>query len=38
MRYIEEGLNKDGVQCWFVLQDADLIGIYLTLEEAQSNL
>jgi hypothetical protein len=35
---IEEGIDKDGTQCWFVLDDADLIGIFYTLEEAQNNL
>ena len=33
MRYIEEG---DGV--WFVLEDADLIGIYDSREEAEKNI
>jgi len=32
---IEEGKDKDGVQCWFVLDGADLVGIYYTLIEAQ---
>jgi hypothetical protein len=33
---IETGIDKDGVECWFVLENADLIGIYYTLEEAQN--
>lgn len=33
---IEEGIDKDGVPCWFVLDGADFIGIYYTLEEAQN--
>lgn len=33
---IEEGIDKDGIQCWFVLDGADLIGIYYTLNEAQN--
>ena len=32
---IEEGTDKDGLQCWFVLDGADLVGIYYTLIEAQ---
>jgi hypothetical protein len=31
---IEEGKDKDGNQCWFVLNGADLIGIYYSIEEA----
>lgn len=38
MRYIEEGINLNGDPCWFVLENVDLIGTYLTLEEAQNNL
>jgi hypothetical protein len=38
MKYIEEGIDKDGNICWFVLEGADLIGIYYSLEEAQNNL
>jgi hypothetical protein len=38
MRYIEEGLDKDGNQCWFVLDDAELISIYNTQQEAEDNL
>lgn len=33
---IEEGVDKDGIQCWFVLNGADFIGIYYTLLEAQN--
>ena len=33
---IEEGIDKDGTQCWFVLDGADLIGIYYTLQEAKN--
>lgn len=33
---IEEGIDKDGLQCWFALDGADLIGIYYTLQEAQN--
>ena len=33
---IEEGIDKDGTQCWFVLDGADLIGMYYTLQEAQN--
>ena len=38
MRYIEEGLDKDGNQCWFVLDGAELISIYNTQQEAENNL
>jgi hypothetical protein len=38
MRTIEEGLDKDGLQCWFVLENANLIGIYYSLDDAESNL
>lgn len=38
MRIIEEGITKDGIQCWFVLEDANLIGVYTTLVEAQENI
>ena len=38
MRIIEEGIDKDGNNCWFILEDANLVGIYYTLEEANSNL
>ena len=33
---IEEGIDKNGIQCWFVLKGADFIGFYYTLEEAQN--
>lgn len=33
---IEEGIDKDGISCWFVLDSADFIGIFYTLEEAQN--
>jgi len=33
---IERGIDKDGVECWFVLDGANLVGIYYTLEEAQT--
>jgi hypothetical protein len=35
---IEEGIDKDGIQCWFVLDGADFVGIFYTLEEAQNIL
>jgi prophage antirepressor-like protein len=38
MRYIEQGIDKDGVQIWFVLEDADLIGMYYTEQEAKDQL
>ena len=38
MRYIEEGIDKDGTQCWFVLEDANFVGIFYTEGEAQNNL
>jgi len=38
MRYIEEGYDKDGVAVWFVLEGATLLGMYYTIEEAQSFL
>jgi hypothetical protein len=33
---VEEGIDKDGIQCWFVLDGADLIDIFYTLEEAEN--
>ncbi len=27
MRYIEQGIDKYGVTCWYVLDDAELIGL-----------
>jgi hypothetical protein len=38
MRIIEKGFDVEGVECWFVLEDADLKGIYYSLEEAEQNL
>lgn len=38
MKYIEKGIDKDGNEVWFVLQEAQLIGIYTTEEEANNNL
>ena len=38
MRYIEQGIDIDGNDVWFVLEDADLIGIYQTEQEANENL
>ena len=38
MRTIEEGIDKDGTQCWFVLEGANLISVHYTLEEAENNL
>jgi hypothetical protein len=35
---IEEGIDKEGVQCWFVLEDANLIGTYYTEQEAKDQL
>jgi len=33
---IEQGIDKDGITCWFVLDGPDLVGMYYTLEEAQN--
>ena len=33
---IEEGIDKDGIQCWFVLNGADLVGIYYSYNDAQN--
>lgn len=38
MRTIEEGIDKEGNQVWFVLEGAKLIGIYTTQAEAEDNL
>ena len=38
MRYIEEGIDKYGIQVWFVLQEAGLIGMYYTEQEAKDQL
>ncbi len=35
MRYIEQGIDKYGVTCWYVLDDAELIGEYYILAEAE---
>ena len=35
MRYIEQGIDKYGVTCWFVLNDAELIGEYYTLSGSE---
>jgi hypothetical protein len=35
MRYVEEGKDMNGTECWFVLEGAELIGIYYTEEEAK---
>ena len=36
MKYIETGFDVDGAPCWFVLEGADLIGIYYSEAEAQA--
>ena len=38
MRTIEEGKNLEGQPCWFILEDANLVGVYNTLEEAENDL
>ena len=38
MKYIEKGLDKEGNDVWFVLEDAELIGMYETEEEANNNI
>ena len=38
MRTVEEGIDIDGNQCWFVLEDAELVGIYYSLEEVENVL
>jgi|TARA_R110002167_G_scaffold119678_4_gene297208 hypothetical protein len=35
VRYIEQGEDKFDIECWFVLNDAALIGLYYTLEAAE---
>jgi len=35
MRYIEQGIDKYSVTCWYVVDDAELIGEYYTLTEAE---
>ncbi len=34
MKNIEEGIDKDGIQCWYGLLDASLENIFYSLEEA----
>ena len=36
MKYIETGFDLDETPCWFVLDGADLIGIYYSEAEAQA--
>lgn len=36
MKYIETGFDLDGIPCWFVLDGANLIGIYYSEAEAQA--
>jgi len=36
MKYVESGKDLDGTPCWFVLEGADLIGIYYSEAEAQA--
>lgn len=38
MRYIEQGIDKYDVTCWYVLDNAELIGGYYTLAEAETKL
>tara|TARA_B110000902_G_C13737281_1_gene371419 strand:+ start:331 stop:447 length:117 start_codon:yes stop_codon:yes gene_type:complete len=38
MRIIEEGIDKEGVKCWFILEDANLIRTYYTEQEAKDQL
>lgn len=38
MRYIEQGIDLEGNDVWFVLEGANLIGIFETEEEANNNL
>lgn len=38
MKYIEEGIDKNGDVCFFLLENADLVGTFATREEAESNL
>lgn len=38
MRIIEQGVDTENNTIWFVLEGAELIGIYYTEEEAQANL
>lgn len=34
MKYVESGRDLDGTPCWFVLEGADLLGIYYSEAEA----
>ena len=34
MIYVEPGFDMYGVPCWYVLQEANLLGIYYNEEEA----
>lgn len=36
MKYVETGTDLAGTPCWFVLEGADLIGIYYSEAEANS--
>ncbi len=36
MKYVETGIDLDGNPCWFVLEGADLVGIYYSEAEANS--
>lgn len=38
MRTVEYGIDKDGVECWFVLEKANLVGVYYTEAEALNNV
>jgi hypothetical protein len=38
MRNIEEGTDLNGNTVWFVLEGAELIGVYTSEIEAQANL
>ena len=31
---IEHGVDKDNIECWFVLNGANLVGIFYTYQEA----
>jgi hypothetical protein len=35
-KYVEPGKDLDGNPCWFVLEGADLVGIYYSETEAQN--
>ena len=38
MRYIENGIDKEGIPIWIVLEDAELIGIFYSEEDAKGQL